>query len=985
MNGQPFRNPEGGHIERARPLSFTYDGKRYQGFQGDTLASALLANGVRLVGRSFKYHRPRGVFSAGVEEPNALVQLRTGARTEANTPATTIDLFDGLDASSQNCWPSVGFDVAALTGTFSRLVPPGFYYKTFKWPRSWWLKYEHIIRNASGLGVSATEPDPDRYYQYNAHCDVLVAGGGAAGIAAALTAARTGARVILAEQDSDFGGELLSRAANIDGKSGPDWVAASIAELDAMENVTLLRRSCVFGYYDHNFLAIAERVADHVAEPAPFQPRVRLWHVRARKVVLATGAIERPLVFGENDRPGVMLASAARTYVNRYAVRPGNRAVVFTNNDSAYGAALDLQAAGIKISAIVDVRADGGGAMAAKARDSGIECLNGHVITYVEGTKQVSAAKVMALNAAGDACTGEARTFICDLVCVSGGWNPTVHLYSQSGGKAVFDETLAAFVPGASRQAERSAGACKGSFSLAAALAEGFGDAAVPACDAAPEEAPMRPLWAVPATGHRKRFVDLQNDVGVDDIALAKRENYSSVEHLKRYTALGMGTDQGKTSNVNGLAVLAGILGKDIPEVGTTTFRPPFTPVTMGALVGRELGRHFMPIRRSAMHDWHDKAGAWFVPAGAWLRPNYYAAEGETWMDATNREGLAVRFKVGIVDVSTLGKIDIQGPDSAEFLNRLYINGFKKLEVGKARYGVMLREDGPVFDDGTTTRLAENRYMTTTTTVQAGPVMGQLEFYLQNVWPELDVHVVSVTEEWAAIALAGPKCRDVLAALAEDIDVSNEAFPFMGFREGHLGGIPARVFRISFSGELAYEINVPADYGAPMWEALLEAGKPWDIIPYGTEAMSVMRIEKGHIVSAELDGRATADDLGFGRMLSTKKEFIGKRSLNRPAFVADDRKKLVGLFPADGKTRIPRGAQITAEPSPSLPAPMLGHVTSEHYSANLGKPLALALLKGGMENEGKTFYANSPLSNQSVPVTVTNPVFIDPEGERLRA
>ena len=985
MSGQSFRNPEGGHIERAKPLSFTYDGKRYQGFEGDTLASALLANGVRLVGRSFKYHRPRGIFSAGVEEPNALVQLRAGARTEANTPATLIDLFDGLEASSQNCWPSVGFDMAALAGTFSRLLPPGFYYKTFKWPRSWWGKYEHVIRNASGLGVSATEPDPDRYYQYNAHCDVLVAGGGAAGIAAALAAGRSGARVIVAEQDARFGGQLLCRSATIDGKSGADWVAASMAELDAMENVTVLRRSCVFGYYDHNFLGIAERVADHVAEPAPFQPRVRLWHVRARKVVLATGAIERPLVFADNDRPGVMLASAARTYVNRFAVRPGNRAVVFTNNDSAYGAALDLHGAGITISAIVDARADGGGALAAKARDAGIECLNGHAVTAVEGTKQVASVQVMALNTAGDACTGAPRVFICDLVCVSGGWNPTVHLYSQSGGKVVFDETLTTFVPGSSRQAERSAGACKGSFTLAAALADGFDGAATPSCDAALEEAPIQPLWAVPAMGRRKRFVDLQNDVGVDDIALAKRENYSSVEHLKRYTALGMGTDQGKTSNVNGLAVLAATLGKDIPEVGTTTFRPPYTPVTMGALVGRELGRHFMPIRRSAMHDWHEKAGAWFVNASAWMRPNYYAHEGETWMDATNREGLHVRSKVGIVDVSTLGKIDIQGPDAGEFLNRVYINGFKKLEVGKARYGVMLRDDGPVFDDGTVTRITENRYMMTTTTVHAGPVMSHLEFFLQNVWPDLDVHVISVTEEWAAIALAGPKSRDVLAALAEDIDVSNEAFPFMGYREGHLGGIPARVFRISFSGELAYEVNVPADYGTPMWEALLAAGKPWDIIPYGTEAMTVMRIEKGHVVGAELDGRVTADDLGFGRMVSTKKEFIGKRSLNREAFVAEGRKKLVGLFPVDGKTRIPRGAQITAEPSPSLPAAMLGHVTSEHYSANLGKPLALALLKGGMENEGKTFYATSPLADQAVPVTVTSPVFIDPEGERLRA
>ena len=999
MTGQPYRNPEGGRIDRSRPLGFTFNGRRLEGYAGDTLASALLAGGVRLVARSFKYHRPRGVFGCGVEEPNALVQLRTGGRTEPNVRATQVELFEGLVAASQNCWPTVGFDVYALASVFSPLLPSGFYYKTFMWPG--WMTFENSIRRAAGMGKAPAEADPDRYEHRYAHCDVLVAGGGPAGLAAALAAGRAGARVILADDGPAFGGALNACDAVIDDAPAAAWVAAGVAELAALADVTLLRRACVFGYYDHNALAIAERVADHVLEPPPFQPRQRMWIVRARQVVIATGATERSLVFADNDRPGVMLASAARTYANRYAVRAGERAVVFTNNDSAYEAAADLAGAGIAVAAIVDARGGDGGGAAARARNAGIECVSGHAVIGTRGGRRLAGVDIARLGDAGDAIAGAPRRIDCDLLCVSGGWNPTVHLHAQAQGRPVYDERAAAFVPGPAVQAERSAGAAKGTFDLAGCLGEGFDAGAeaaraagfadakappAPVCAEAHEPAPIRPLWTIPlpAGSRRKRFVDLQNDVTVADVALAAREGYRSVEHLKRYTTLGMGTDQGRTSNVPGLAILAGILGTDIPSVGTTTFRPPFVPVTMGTVAGPEIGHHLAPVRRSAMHDWHATAGAAFVPAGLWLRPQYYLRDGEGMWDAIYRETLAVRQGVGMVDVSTLGKIDIQGRDCAEFLNRVYINAWSKLAVGRCRYGVMLRDDGVVLDDGTTTRLDENHYMMTTTTANAGEVMRHLEFCLQVLWPELDVHVISVTEEWAAIALAGPDSRKVLEKVTA-LDVDNEAVPYMGYCRGDFVGIPGRLFRISFSGELGYEINVPADYGLALWQAIVEAGGPFGITPYGTEALGILRTEKGHVVAGELNGRTTADDLGFGRMLSQRKDFIGKRSLGRPGLTGETRKQLVGLVPADGKTPVPRGGQLVTDPDHALPNPMAGEVTSACYSPTLGKPIALALLAGGRSREGETLYAVSPMRGETMPVTVTNPVFIDPQGERVRA
>ncbi len=994
---QPYRNATGGRIDRAKPVSFTYDGKAYQGFDGDTLASALLANGVRLVGRSFKYHRPRGIVSAGIEEPNALVQLGTGARTEPNMQSTRIELFDGLTAASQNCWPSVNFDVRAINNVFQKLIPSGFYYKTFMWPAKLWMTYERVIRNAAGMGRSPAEPDPDTYAHRYQHCDVLVAGGGPTGLAAALAATRSGARVIIADDGPEFGGMALGRSDEIAGQPATDWIAATVAELSGLPNVTLLTRTMVSGYYDHNMIILTERVADHLPAPAQHQPRQRLWQVRAKEVVLATGSLERPLVFADNDRPGIMLASAVQAYANRFGVRAGERAVVFTNNGSAYGAARDMARTGIQVQAIVDARDTVPETEAAIAREAGIGILAGHAVVAAQGAKAVHAVSVAPLNTAGE-IAGNVHEIVCDLVAVSGGWTPSVHLFSQSRGKLRYDEDLTAFVPNQSFQRERSAGAAKGSFALADCLAEGFQagaeaataagfTASAPATPACADEPTMRPkaLWAAPfAHGHHgKRFVDLQNDVTAEDVALAHRENYISVEHLKRYTMLGMGTDQGRTSNVNGLALMAAHRGVEIPAVGTTTFRQPFSPITLGAVAGTDAHAHISPTRRTPMHAWHMGRAAGFAPAGYWLRAEYYPRDGEAMWPAIWREAKHVREKVGIVDVSTLGKIDLQGRDAAEFLNRVYINGFAKLPVGKCRYGVMLRDDGLAFDDGTVTRFSENRYLITTTTGNAGPVMNHLEYLSQVQWPELDVKMISVTDDWAGIAVAGPDSRKLLERVCSDVDVSNEATPFMAYREGKIAGAPMRLFRISFSGELAYEINVPADFGHEVWQALLDAGQDLDVIPYGTEAMGILRIEKGHVVGGELNGRATADDLGFGRMMSGAKPFIGQVMAGREAFKEPNRRQLVGLVPVDKRTSVPRGAQIVADPAAAMPMPSEGEVTSRCTSPNLGHPIALALVENGRNRIGERLYAHSPLTRETVEVTLANPIFIDPEGERL--
>lgn len=997
---QSFRIAQGGRIDRDNQLKFSFNGKTYTGQAGDTLASALLANGIHMVGRSWKYHRPRGILSAGAEEPNAIFQLEKGEKTIPNARATQVELYDDLDASSVNCWPSLDFDLLSINSKVSRMLPAGFYYKTFMWPKSMWMKYEHIIRKASGLGKSPEVNDTDRYEHSHRHCDVLVAGGGVAGLTAALAAGRAGARVILIDEQSEFGGMALSSHDKIDGQHVSDWIQTAVAELKAMPEVMLLPRSTAYGYHDYNFLTINQRLTDHLALNKRKGGREKLWHIRAHQVVLATGAMERPLVHSNNDRPGIMLASAVSTYVIRYAVKPGERAVIFTNNDSAYQTALDLNAAGGKVVAVVDARSQSSSELANMVRSAGIEVLNSSAVVDTSGGKRLQSVQVMSLSSDGQSVSGQGKTLSCDLLAVSGGWSPVVHLSSQSGAKAVWNEEAAMFIPGEPVQQQASVGAANGTLELKKTLIEAAdaGNAAAQACgfdssmEAPSSEAvasdPIMPLWLVPSDKEKgrepKAFIDLQNDVGSADIELAAREGFHSVEHVKRYTAMGFGTDQGKTGNINGMAILAKTLNQTIAETGTTTYRPNYTPVTFGSMAGQNLGHNlFDPARKTAMHGWHEENGAKFEDVGQWKRPWYYPKVGETIHDAVNRECLATRNSVGILDASTLGKIEVKGKDSAQFLEMMYTNNWMKLPVGMARYGFMLGEDGMVTDDGVTIRIAEDHFYMHTTSGGAAGVLSSMERWLQTEWPEMEVFLTSVTDHWATAAVVGPNSRKVVSAICDGIDFSAEAFPFMASRIGKIGELECRVNRISFSGELAYEVNLPANYGRLMWEKLMEAGEQYDITPYGTETMHVLRAEKGYvIVGQDTDGSVTVEDLGMSWAVSkTKADFLGKRSLSRPDTVRTDRKQLVGLLTELPDSVLPEGAQLVNDPDAAIPVPMVGHVSSSYYSACCGHSIAMALVKNGRQRMGETVFA--PLSDGRVlKATITQPLFYDKEGAK---
>lgn len=994
------RLPAGGRIDRSRKLAFVFNGRRYEGHPGDTLASALIANGVALVARSWKYHRPRGILSAGVEEPNALVQLFDGARTVPNARMTEASLVDGLVATSVHASPSVEFDARAVSGWFSRLIPAGFYYKTFMASQRAWHFFEKHIRAASGLGASPAEPDPDRYEKRHAHCDVLVVGAGVAGLCAALAAASSGARVVVCDEGSEPGGWLLSSDETVGGVPAARWAEEATAKLRASPEVTLLARTTAFGYQDHDLVTLIERRADHLPPSQAPVFRERLWKVRAKAVVLATGAHERPLVFARNDLPGVMLSGAVATYVRRYAVLPGRNAVLFTNNDAGYEAALALAQAGASVR-VVDARTEPDGALTGRARALGITIASGSVVVEARGGRRITGVRVGAIDARGELAGGTSEV-ACDLLAVSGGMSPVVHLHAQAGSKARWDDTLAAFVPGAPAQSERSAGGCNGTRTsgeaaaqgadagASAARATGFDTPGVPAPSiAARDSGSIRPLWLVPhpkgPTRAPKQFVDLQNDVAASDLLLALREGFESIEHVKRYTAMGFGTDQGKTGNINGMGIVAQALGKPIPQVGTTTFRPNYTPVSFGALAGVELGEAFDPVRTTPIHAWHVTRGARFEDVGQWKRPWYFPEGGEDLHAAVRREVLAARNAVGVLDASTLGKIDIQGPDAAKLLNWVYCNAWSKLEVGRARYGFMLDENGMVFDDGVTVRLGEHHYLMHTTTGGAARVLAWLERWLQTEWPDLEVYLTSVTDHWTTVAIAGPKSRELLRRICRDVDLDDAAFPFMSYREGTVAGVRARIFRISFSGERSYEVNVPAADALKVWEAVFDAGRDLGVAPYGTETMHVLRAEKGFvIVGQDTDGSVTPIDLGMSGMVAKTKDFLGRRSLSRSDTARDDRKELVGLLTDDPQAVLAEGAQILDAPAITIPAPMQGHVTSSYWSPTLGRSIALALVKGGSKRIGAKVWA-SMRDGRTLPATIANPVFYDPRAERQNA
>ncbi len=994
-----FRIPGRGRVDHSRPVHFTFDGAAVEGRAGDTIASALLANGIHLMGRSFKYHRPRGVVTAGSEEPNAVVGTTRGpGRFEPNTRATMQEIWEGLAVESQNKWPSLAFDVGAINDRFYMFFSAGFYYKTFMWPKSFWDKvYEPFIRNAAGLGKPPTEPDPDHYASRYLHCDVLVVGAGPAGLAAALAAGRSGAQTVLVDEHAEMGGTLLSESAvRIDGQGAWEWLAAALAELRGMPNVRLMTRTTAIGYYHQNMVGLCQRLTDHLASPPGDAPRERLWRVRAGQVVLAQGAIEKPLVFDGNDRPGVMLAGAAQTFLDRFGVRVGDRPVVVTSHDSAWHTAFDLAEAGARVGAIVDVRPEPRADLKARAAALGIPVLAGHTVTGTTGRLRVSGVRV---NPVAGGRVGRGRRIACDALLMCGGWTPSLHLFSHTRGTLAWDPQAGAFLPDRRTEECHIAGAGRGLWGIAAALEDGAraGAAAATAAghaagagtfavegDRTGTGVVLKELPTDRDAGKARAFIDYQNDVTAKDIRLAVREGMHSIEHVKRYTTNGMATDQGKLSNINGLMIAADALGRPAPEVGLTTFRPPYTPTTFGTLAGYHRGSHFEVTRKTPIDAWAEAEGAVFEPVALWRRARYFPKAGEDMRAEVARECRAVRNAVGIFDASTLGKIEVVGPDAATFLERMYTNPWARLQPGRCRYGLLLGEDGFIRDDGVIGRLAADRFHVTTTTGGAARVLNMMEDYLQTEWPDLNVWLTSTTEQWAVVALQGPKARALLAPFVEGLDLSDAAFPHMAVAECTVAGFPARLFRVSFTGELGFEINVPARHGRALWEALWAAGQAHGITAYGTETMHVLRAEKGFIiVGQDTDGTVTPQDAGLDWAIGKqKKDFVGKRSLLRPDLVAPGRKQLVGLLTEDPGTVLEEGAQVVADPSQPIPMTMLGHVTSAYWSETLGRSIALALVAGGHDRQGETLHI--PMPGRTIRAKVTGVTFHDPEGQRLK-
>ena len=989
-------------IDETSIILFRFNGKTYRGYKGDTLSSALLANNIHLVGRSFKYHRPRGIMTAGSEEPNAIVQIGNDkAITEPNVRATEVEIYEGLEATSQNCWPSVNFDIGGINNFISPFLPAGFYYKTFMWPASFWEKYEYFIRLSAGLGRSPTKPDPDIYDHKYIHCDVLVVGAGISGIMAAKNAAKNNLKTLLVDEQNELGGSTIyqnSEFNKIENLSSSDWLKKEINELKNIKNLEIKTRTSVAAFHGYNYLLARESITDHLSKKERSNKiRQRLLKIRANKVILATGSLERPMIFNNNDRPGIMLSTAIKKYASFYGVACGKKTVFFTNNDSAYESAFCLHSKGIKVEAIIDIRENSNSKIVKSVENSGIKIYWSHTIVDTKGYKRLNNISAMKLSNDGLSVTGQRIDISCDCLGVAGGWTPAVHLFTQSGGKLEFNEENKAFLPNKYPSKQISIGSCNGDFTLNKIIQNLSVDLKkfleIKKTDIdnlnveCEEETSRRNIWLLPSDkvfGKTKPFVDYQNDATAKDIKLALREGFRSIEHVKRYTTTGMGTDQGKLGNMHALGIIADTAGIKMGELGTTTFRPPYTPLTFGTIVGRNVGEYFDIFRRTPMNDCHIKNKAEFENVGQWKRAWYYPQNNETMHEAVQRESLAAREGAGILDASTLGKIDIQGSDASEFLNRVYTNAWSKLGIGRCRYGLMLSEDGMVYDDGVTTRLSENHYIMTTTTGGAANVLGKLEDYLQTEWPELDVFLTSVTDHFATASICGPNSKKILNKLIPDLDLSDENFPHMSYKEARIEKIKCRIMRISFTGEHTYEINVQANYGSSLWEKCMNAGKEFNITPYGTETMHLLRAEKGFIiVGQDTDGTMTPIDLQMDWIVSKKKyDFIGKRSLYRCDTMRKDRKQLVGLLTDNPKEVLEEGAQIVSKLNQN-PVEMLGHVTSSYYSPNLDKSIALAVIKGGKDMMGKKLFV--PMEGRSINVTVADPVFLDKDNKRLNA